>query len=353
MRARLALSCALFCALVSPFALAHDPNSPSSDTFAAIRKSLSKMTRADLAIIMQRAQAHDPRSEMMLGILYRDGLLVQRDHAAYLQWINLSAGHGYPAAETELGSEYALNGKPAEAIAWFDKAVAQDNVDAQYNLGLIYAKGEGTPENHSNMERAIPFFRKAAIQNHAAAQYILALAYHEGTGIERDEEQCKKWIVASAEQGYNKAQFSMAARYYLVSDYKNAFLWFTRAAEQKHSRAELNVASMYFVGQGTGKDLQQALYWYQRAAEHGESSALRMIGSMYGSGTGVAKDQVTSYVYLQAAAESGNQQASLDAAKLAGLLSDMEKAQASHRISELAIHKEKTIETGTLAVSHP
>src|SRR5258708_28917304 len=142
MRARLALSCALFCALVSPLALAHDPNSPSSDTFAAILKALNKMTRADLAVIMQRAQAHDPRWEMMLGILYRDGLLVQRDHAAYLQWITLSADHGYAAAQTELGSEYALNGKPAEAIAWFEKAIAKDNVDAEFNLGLIYAKGE-------------------------------------------------------------------------------------------------------------------------------------------------------------------------------------------------------------------
>jgi TPR repeat protein len=353
MRTRLALSCALFCALASPLALAHDPNSPSSDTFAALLKSLNKMTRADLAVITQRAQARDPRSEMMLGILYRDGILVPRDHAAYLQWIKLSADHGYAAAETELGSDYAFNAKPAEAIAWFEKALAQDNVDAEFNLGLIYAKGEDTPEHHSNMLKAVPYFRKAATQNHPAAQYILALAYHEGTGIERDEEQCKKWMIASAEQGYGKAQFSVAARYYLVSDYKNAFLWFKRAADQKHSRAELNVATMYFVGQGTRKDLQQALYWNQRAAEHGESSALRMIGTMYASGTGVAKDLVTSYAYLLAAAESGNQQASLDAAKLAGLLSDIEKAQANRRISELAIHKAKPIETGTLAASQP
>jgi TPR repeat protein len=353
MRAPLALSCALFCALVSTLALAHDPNSPSSDTFAAILKSLNKMTRADLAVIMQRAQAHDPRSEMMLAIVYRDGFLMPRDRAAYLQWIKLSADHGYAAAQTELGNDFALNGNPSEAIAWFEKAVAQHNPDAEFNLGLMYAKGEGNAEGHPDMAKAIPYIQKAAAQNHATAQYLLALAFHEGTGVERDEEQCKKWMIASAEQGYSNAQFSLAARYYLVSDYQNAFQWFKRAADQKHSRAELNIASMYFVGQGTGKDLQQALYWYQRAAAHGESSALRMIGSMYASGTGVAKDPVTSYAYLQAAAESGNQQASLDAAKLAGLLSDIEKAQANRRVSELAIHKEKPIETGTLAASHP
>jgi TPR repeat protein len=353
MRARLALSCALFCALVSPLALAHDPNSPSSDTFAALLKALNKITRADLAVITQRAYAHDPRSEMLLGIVYRDGFLVPRDHAAYLQWINLSADHGYAAAEAELGSYYALNGKSAEAITWFEKAVAQENVDAEYNLGVMYAKGDGTSDNQPNMAKAIPFFRKAAIQNHPAAQYILSLAYHEGTGIERDEDQCKKWMIASAEQGFSKAEFSIAARYYLVSDHKNAFLWFKRAADQKHSRAELNVASMYFVGEGTAKDLQQALYWYQRAAEHGESTALRMIGAMYASGTGVVKDRVTSYAYLQAAAESGNQQALLDVAKLAGLLSDVEKAQASRRVPELTIHREKPIEMGTLVGSQP
>jgi TPR repeat protein len=278
---------------------------------------------------------------MMLAIIYRDGLLVQRDNAAYLNYVKASAEQGYAAAETELGSYYAVNGKVEEATVWLEKAALQGEMNAEYDLAVIYSKSEGAGENHAGMLKAFPYFRKAAIQSHPAAQFIVALAYHEGRLVERDEEQCKKWMLASAEQGYSNAQFSVAARYYLASDLNNAFLWFKRSAEQKHSGAELNIASMYYVGEGTTKDLQQAMYWYQRAAEHGESSALRMIGSMYGSGVGVEKDPMASYAYLQAAASSGNEQASLEVAKAAALLSEEQKLEASRRVSSLAINKAK------------
>ena len=55
-------------------------------------------------------------------------------------------------------------------------------------------------------------------------------------------------MLASAEQSFDKAKFSIAAKYYLAAYYKNALLWFLRAAEQKHSRAELNAGSMNFIG---------------------------------------------------------------------------------------------------------
>src|SRR5882757_8874949 len=256
MRVRLALACALSCALASSsLALVHDPNSPSSDTFAALMKTLKKMSRTDLWAIAQRANAHDPRAQMLLGIAYRDGLLVQRDHAAYLEMIKLSAEQDYAVAESELGSTYALNGNLAQAKSWFEKAADQGEVDAQFNLAVMYARGDVPPENHPDMAKAVPLFRKAALQGHAESQYIVALAYHEATGVERDEEECKKWMQASAEQGHSKAEFSIAARHYKTSDYKNAFTWFMRAADQKLSRAELNVGSMYYVGEGTTKDL--------------------------------------------------------------------------------------------------
>jgi TPR repeat protein len=353
MRVRMAFACALFCALLSPSALAHDPNAPSSDTFTAILKSLKKLTRADLAVIMQRVDANDPRAQMLLAIIYRDGLLVQGDSDAYLKFLKASAEQGYAAAQTELGSYYAVNGKVDDATGWFEKAALQGNMDAEYDLAMVYSKAEAVTENSAGMVKALPFFRRAAMQGHPIAQFIMALAYHEGRLVERDEQQCKKWMLASAEQGYSKAQFSVAARHYLVSEFDNAFTWFKRAAEQKHPRAELNLASMYYVGQGTTKDLQQAMYWYQRAAEHGESSALRMIGSMYRSGVGVEKDPVASYTYLQAAAAAGDQQASLEAAKAAGLLSEDQRLEASRRVSSLVSSKEKLEGTGTLAISKP
>ena len=46
----------------------------------------------------------------------------------------------------------------------------QGNVDAQLNLGDIYASGDGVPEN---LAEAVKWFRLAAEQGHADAQFSL------------------------------------------------------------------------------------------------------------------------------------------------------------------------------------
>lgn len=44
---------------------------------------------------------------------------------------------------------------------------AKGDADAQYNLGLIYEKGKGVPENDAV---AVSWYRKAAEQGHVEAQ---------------------------------------------------------------------------------------------------------------------------------------------------------------------------------------
>jgi hypothetical protein len=287
MRIRLALAGAVFCALTSPLLHAHDPKSPSSDTFAALAKSMATMSQSDFYVVVQRAKAKDPRAQLLLAIAYRDGLIISREPSKYIPLVTSAAELGYAPAQTELASQYAKNGEWEQAVRWYQKAIAQDEADAEFDLGLMYAKGEVPPENKADMNKAIPFFRKAAAQDHAQAEYILAMAYREGSGVDRNEAESKKWMLASATHGFSRAQFSLGAILYLASDFKNSLAWFERAAEQKHSRAELNVASMYLRGEGTPKDSEQALYWYKRAAEHGEISALPMITSLSGTQTAV------------------------------------------------------------------
>ena len=57
----------------------------------------------------------------------------------------------------------------AFAAATFDETMAaakQGAAYAQYNLGIMYAKGDGVPENDAE---AVKWYRKAADQGHAKA----------------------------------------------------------------------------------------------------------------------------------------------------------------------------------------
>jgi TPR repeat protein len=64
-----------------------------------------------------------------------------------------------------------------EAARWSLKAAAQADAIAQTFVGLIYAKGYGTPQNDVD---AAGWFLKSATQGNADAQGFLASMYMDG-----------------------------------------------------------------------------------------------------------------------------------------------------------------------------
>ena len=91
-------------------------------------------------------------------------------------------------------------------------------VDAQFNLGLMYYKGQGVPQDY---EEALRWFKEAAEQGDAQAQYCLGLMYHKGQGVSQDYEEALRWYKEAAEQGDAQALnttlaiFITTARVYL------------------------------------------------------------------------------------------------------------------------------------------
>ncbi len=63
--------------------------------------------------------------------------------------------------------------------------------DAQYNLGAMYANGQGVPQDEVESFR---WFRLAAEQGHAEAQYSLGVMYSLGLGVLRDFVIAHMWL---------------------------------------------------------------------------------------------------------------------------------------------------------------
>ena len=55
-------------------------------------------------------------------------------------------------------------------MKWFSKAAEQGYAQAQFNLGLMYGRGEGVRQDYAE---AVNWFRKAARQGHSDAQSFL------------------------------------------------------------------------------------------------------------------------------------------------------------------------------------
>ena len=112
------------------------------------------------------------------------------------------AEHGLAAAQFNLGLLYA-NGQGVprdyvQARQWYEKAAVQGYALAQLNLGVIYGNGNGGPEDYT---LALYWFRLSANQGNAIALTQLGLLYERGNGVPQDVILAQKWYILGAASG--------------------------------------------------------------------------------------------------------------------------------------------------------
>jgi TPR repeat protein len=76
------------------------------------------------------------------------------------------------------------------------------DAEAQYKLGLRYAKGEGVAQDHDD---AVRWYRRAAEQGDVKAQFNLGVCYAKGEGVPQDRVQAYAWFNLAAAQGHKDA----------------------------------------------------------------------------------------------------------------------------------------------------
>ena len=144
----------------------------------------------------------------------------------------------------ERGAEAYQRGDHETAIRIWTPLAEKGNVQAQINLGLMHANGEGVPQDDVE---TVKWFRLAADQGDANAQYNLAGMFASGRGTQLDAKKAIKWLRRAAEQGLAAAQFNLGAMYHngenVERDPVQALFWFLLAAEQGNKEAAEGVVA--------------------------------------------------------------------------------------------------------------
>ena len=119
---------------------------------------------------------------------------------------------------------------------WLSLAERGD-IRAQYNLGVLYDRGRGVPQNFAQAAR---WYLAAAEQGHLDAQVTLGFAYEKGRGVARDLGEAAKWYRAAAERGDIAAQANLGSFYAngwgVPQDYVQAHKWLNLAASRAKGR---------------------------------------------------------------------------------------------------------------------
>ncbi|MDA9982698.1 SPOR domain-containing protein [Gammaproteobacteria bacterium] len=169
------------------------------------------------------ASEGDPVSAYNLGILFAQGLGVDRDPdkaaGLYLQ----SAESGYALAQFSLGMVYfageGVGRDYKQAALWWVKAAEQENVQATFNLAELYQKGHGVKKDVDIARRlyqkaadlgdlrAIQLLSGGKIQNkkevRAPRREVLSKVSSKGKEIRREE-----WIQQQPKNNYTVQIFA-------------------------------------------------------------------------------------------------------------------------------------------------
>ena len=78
-----------------------------------------------------------------------------------------------------------------DAYHLFGPLAEQGLPEAQYNLGIMYSKGQGLPQDYAE---AVKWCRKAAEQGYAPAQSNLGVMYSKGQGVPQDYVLAHMWF---------------------------------------------------------------------------------------------------------------------------------------------------------------
>ncbi len=116
-----------------------------------------------------------------------------------------------------------------------------------------------------------------AIKGDVRAQFFLSVLLEEKTSSS-DEDNAKKWLTASANNGFIPARFNLGNNYhrgkYGSVNNKMAEYWWNQAAIQGFPEAQYHLATLYYWGKrGVQLNLKEAFYWFEQAAKNGYKDA--------------------------------------------------------------------------------
>ncbi|WP_152565183.1 SEL1-like repeat protein [Methylobacter sp. BBA5.1] len=237
-----------------------------------------------LAELQELATAGDAQAHFELAGYYAG----ENDTNLGLEWLNKAAGQGHNDAQFALGLFYFLGLDDQQkdrtkkfinqyimSFMSFKKNEIESAREIAFDLVVKVKLGDGKGSRDSNVELAFAWFQKAAAQNHVEANAWLGQCYRDGIGTKHNDEMAFNCFRLAAEYGWAEAQYDLA-RCYLEGKgvHQNAALgrqWCEKAAENGFAEAQYLLARCYLDGVGVAQNFEQSIVWLNKASQSDDS----------------------------------------------------------------------------------
>ncbi len=332
--------------------------SASLQCFAGLEEGNNAYYREDyetaLKEFMPLAEQGNAKAQSKLGKMYYNGQGVKKDYANALDWYKKSALGGDSNAQVEISfmhseghynslledflplaeqgnmqaqfiiGDFFFNTNQDKAIIWFRKSAEQGQPEAQFRLGMMTEKGQGTLKSN---EDAADWYLKSATQSNMPNFGSVALGKLLNQMLIQNKQQEGRWFLTIG------GQKSLAMEYSSKNKTESA-LWYLKAAEQGDLESQKAIGGMYLNGRGVIQDYRQAAHWFLRAAGQGDAHSQLIMAEMYENGIGTTKNIVLAHMMSNLASVKGNTEATNKRKELTLLLMPTQLAEAQELASK-------------------
>jgi TPR repeat protein len=127
--------------------------------------------------------------------------------------------------------------------------------------------------------KAFPIYEKLALAGDVDAQSDLGIMYAQGYGVSKNISEAVKWWTKAADMGQNKAQGYLGGIYSSETsgmlNYKKAFKYYSLSAEQNDAISQSILGYMYAEGQGVETDINKSIELWRKSAKAGNEGAIK------------------------------------------------------------------------------
>lgn len=216
-----------------------------------------------------------------------DAFLNGRYEEAIAIWLPL-ANNGDAAAQFNMGVMYA-NGLGVDrdmgvAMDWWENAARQLHVRSAHNLALAMLAGEphdgAREDQETDYTAVLRYLKIGSDAGYPNSEYTLGKLYAEGVGVEQDKRRAAELFLSAAIKGFAKAQYNLGKIYRdgtgMTANAGLSLFWFAEAAERGHPRAQDRIAQRRLDGDGVPQDDVEALKWAILAAAQGVETSQKL-----------------------------------------------------------------------------
>ncbi|MDR3441729.1 MAG: SEL1-like repeat protein [Legionella sp.] len=265
--------------------------------------------------LYNRAILGDAQAQFEIGQMFQYGIGVTKNNESAIVFYQNAVEQQHLGAEYNLGILYLENAKDKNeyqlALNDLTDAAFKGNKKSQYVLARLLEHGvtgaDGIVYIESNHEQAVSMLYLAAANSYGLAEYELAnrLALQVDSGLSIDAQKHKIATIrqlyqGAAERGVSNALLPLAYYNAMDSDPKKQAEAFAVAKEQAaagDNKAALLLGLLYDRGIGGSADRAQAIQWYQQAGQNAVSQFI--LGTYTAEGSGLEKSKEKGMAQLQ------------------------------------------------------